>query len=279
MFGVQGENTVGLTGADLEEEALLILIRREHEAVSRGGGDGRRTDMSGSLSCQNTAVLLQQFQQQLELVLDSSTDDNDKDDDADSDDHDTHDVKTGNGNGDNSAVAGATGASSGSKKRRIQSNVVIRVIKLWLEHVAKTLHAVVDSHERATSRDISNDGEISIVITKPSVSNQTKAIESFFVRWHNPEEFEGRVVRVDEQNRVVWSPSTLFGKPIPTQIFGPTGYDILVSAAGAKCLKQKGSGRDIFPPTIVRFVHLINMLAISWNEDMLGDGWARIGGQ
>ncbi len=270
MFGTQGENTVGLTGADLEEEALLVLIRREQ--VSRGASE--KSDGIGSdFLFKSTAALLEQFQQtELELELDSS----DSDDNVASDDNDneigaiTNTVALESGEDDTLAGMGVGTTSSISKRRKIQRNVVIKVTTLWAGHISKTLDAVMDAHGRTKLRGISNDGEISMVVTKPSrvsASSNTRTIEPLFVRWHNPDEFEGRVVRVDEQNRIVWSPATLFGKPIPTQVFDPSGFDILVSAVGAKCLKQRGEARDSLPPTIVQFAHFINMLSISWNED------------
>ena len=101
-------------------------------------------------------------------------------------------------------------------------------------------------------------------------------VQIFFVRWVSTDEFEGRTVRVDNQNRVVWSPATCFGKTVPTKVFAPPEFDILVSAAGAKCLRQRDALRDSLPPTVVRFVEFIRMIAATANEDRVWSfGWGR----
>lgn len=286
MFGEAGESTMGLSGADLEEEALLILVRRYNDrAGDVGSGQNSSTNRNNKNSpstsvSTNTANFLAQLEQ---FELESSSEENDEDDDdgdGDEENIKTSDAKSGlhdpgpnevafsQQDMDNPEMIGMAGAGTG-KKRKIQVNVVIKTVKLWASNVTKTLEAVIDAHRRNTEQGITNDGEVSIVLSKPieGTGSGSSAVETLFVRWHNPDEFEGRAVRIDQHHRVVWSPSTLFGKPIPTRVFACSSFDILVTAAGAKCLKIAGTGRDTLPSTMVRFVQFVNVLGISWNED------------
>ena len=278
MFGLQGETSVGLTGADLEEEALLVLVR-QHNTGTRDVGSGKdckqnnETSKSKSIST-STANFLAEFEQ---FELESSSDESDVENnskfnisDANSGLHDSPDeARNAVGTTDNYAEDSANPEKT--KKRKIQVNIVLKMVKLWATNVTNTVNAVVDAHRRNTTQGISNDGEVSIVLSKPAdgagPGSSAAVVEPLFVRWHNPDEFEGRVVRIDQQHRVVWSPSTLFGKPIPTRVFDSSSFDILVTAIGAKCLKISGSGRDILPSTMVRFIQFVNMVGISWNED------------
>ena len=293
MFGAQGETSVGLTGADLEEEALLVLVRRHnqnnatHDAGSgkRGKQDKGVHETSSKSISTSTANLLAEFEQ---FELESSSDDSEADN-SDKPDEENNNNSKFNISDANSGLHGSPGEAedvggntktpaenSGNpekmKKRKIQVNIVLKLMKLWASNVTNTVVAVMDAHTRNTTQGISSDGEVSIVLSKPANvagpgSSESSAVEPLFVRWHNPDEFEGRVVRIDQHHRVVWSPSTLFGKPIPTRVFDSSSFDILVTAVGAKCVKISGSGRDILPPTMVRFIQFVNMVGISWNED------------
>lgn len=275
VFGHLGEAAVGLTGAQLEEEALLILIRERNkdtggasdEAKISSGGHGDKI----SSSIQSTANLLAEFE------LDSG--------DSSSDETGEIEQHVGYGGDDSSTVPVSTqhpeladpsiveGQNSSavadervqSKKRKLQTNVVNKLLKLWVEHTTRTLAGICDAQQRSKNTCISTDGEVSIVVSKPGDS----AVECNFVRWTNSDEMEGRTVRVDQRNRVVWSPSTLFGKPIPTTVFDPVAFDILVTASGAKCLKVRDERRDSLPDTMIRFVQFIRVLAMMFNEDGL----------
>ena len=278
VFGDLGEASVGLTGAQLEEEALLILIREKNKETG-GASDEVNVSNRGhgcniSSSIQSTANLLAEFE------LDSS--ESSSDETGDMSQHVGHGgayammdstVPVSTQHSELEDVSTVEGQSTGTvsieldktKKRKLQTNVVNKVLKLWVEHTTRTLAGIRDAQQRSRATCISTDGEVSIVVSKPGGS----AVECFFVRWTNSDEMEGRTVRVDQRNRVVWSPSTLFGKPIPTRVLDPVAFDILVTASGAKCLKMRDERRDSLPDAMIRFVQFTRVLAMMFNKDGL----------
>ena len=151
--------------------------------------------------------------------------------------------------------------------------------------MSKTINAVIDAYDRCKI-DLGHE-ELSIVASRPESKTDRLAaadvdvenavdegeiepidrIELHFVKCVDPSKCEGRTVRIDNQNRVVWSPPTMFGKPVPVKTYKPPEYDVLVSAVGARCLRQRDALRDKLPDTMIRFVEFVRMLASLINED------------
>lgn len=57
-------------------------------------------------------------------------------------------------------------------------------------------------------------------------------------------------------NQVVYAPTVLFGKFVPTQLFTEPRHQILVNCVGAASRRQKGQLRDSLPKQVARF-HLL----------------------
>ena len=78
------------------------------------------------------------------------------------------------------------------------------------------------------------------------------AIELVFVKWANPIEREGRTVRVVD-SRVVYDPSMMFGRPVPSSLFTGPQNEVLINCIGACSRRQRGNLRDELPELVQRF--------------------------
>ncbi len=138
----------------------------------------------------------------------------------------------------------------------------------WKESVLATLQSLTDAHSRNHGHIGAND-EVSFLVAKPSNREDASGRVVFLVRWTNPSEREGRRVRLDPQNRIVWSPAVLFGKTVASTCYDPAEYDCLVSACGAKSIRGKDHLRDKLPDTMVRFLQFLKLLVAFANQETL----------
>ena len=84
-----------------------------------------------------------------------------------------------------------------------------------------------------------------------------------FVKWTDAARKEGRVVRLDNEYRVVYSAASLFGKKVASQTFNLPKFTCLLSTCGAASRKyrgDRGSLRDQLPPEVVRFSQVAGTL-------------------
>ena len=258
LAGTVGE-PAGMTAAELEEEALLLLVRQQNalrqeqpaddkpEASKRmrGHDQGKVVDYSD---------LLRQFE-----ILPSSDGDSDEDED------------------DQAGDAEETEQAAVQQQRQAHRPAMLqRALGTWERALSETLLSIRDAHNRC-QQPIGE--EISILVRLPAegepasdtdMDAQLRSYELVFVKWVNPAEREGRTTRVDNKNRVVWSPASLFGKVVPSEVFDLARFNYVVNTAGATSKRIRGGRgelRDTLPPEVVRFVNFMKVAIMYANED------------
>lgn len=170
-------------------------------------------------------------------------------------------------------------------KPQVKLDKLDKAWAVWQEKAVDTLMSIVKCHQRSESA-IGDNGEIALVARCPLPSqspaallrnrgaeddqSETGSFEVLFVHWTNPTEHEGRTVRINNRSQVVFSPAVLFGKPVQSTFFVPPQYAILVSCVGARNFRSTGRSRDTLPEDVVRFVAVARLAAMYANKDLSG---------
>ena len=244
-------DTTGLTDAELEEEAIVLVMRSMKkdssyddyvgqvaqslasatEASSASAGHGRRTVDS---------------QRQRHGFLPSGDEATDTGGSAAASEHNSSD--------------GGGGDSEQSVDTRN------RFLAKWVAAFNSTAEALLDRSNRC-QQPLGYQDEVALLLSvaKPGESQEPAQIDEYqllFVKWDNPDTRTGRSVRVDKNFRIVYSPPVLFGKEVPRQKFAEQDFCCLINACGAASRKSRGTGgflRDQLPPTVIRFARLVGL--------------------
>ena len=273
---------VVLTSAELEEEAVLLLVRELQKQKS-----GTQPTLAGSgTTAGNAAEKADEVQQLLSNAPKR------KQKYACFEDDSAFlqqvlkqpDFESASESGGDEMVADAATAQAADAARACESQDSIRLqrktqkaMEMWSASVSATLRSILDRRQRML-RGLANNEEVSLLATRPSnmlaqeFSVDTEqasdaAVEIVCVKWTDPQNRKGRIVRVDAKNRVVWAPSHLFGKEVQSQIFSFNDYTDLLHASGAQSRKFKGQCRDAFPDDVVRFLAFCRLICSYANQE------------
>ena len=135
-----------------------------------------------------------------------------------------------------------------------------RFVGKWHAAFRSTAEALLYRADR-NQLPLGHDDEVSLLLTL----HGTDACDGFqlvFVKWVDAAKRTGRSVRIDRNFRVVYSPPVLFGKPVPEQSFPPNVYDCLINACAASSRKQKGTSgilRQQLPSQVIRFARFVGL--------------------
>ena len=157
-------------------------------------------------------------------------------------------------------------------------------LALWQGAAIKTLDAFVDCQARATL-PLGHNNEIAVLMSLPpdarrldhshtkdagSGSDAFDYFDCICVHWVDVNAREGRIVRLDANNRVIYSPPNLFGKKVPSIQFPSEKFCDLIPAAGAQNRRQKGTAgalRDSLPDPVIRLLAFMNLFCRFANKD------------
>ena len=254
---------IALTDAEIDEEALLMLIRKKNEsraATARAQEDeldavvhaaaARSAGAQSKYKCfENDAAFLE------ELTADPETESEIQSD----------------------ASLGETGVPSENVATARAARALRKTVAKWEAAVTLTMQSFVDREQRMQRGPGHND-EVSLLVTIPAESrlslDQASAegqddVDSFeivCVKWSDPSKRQGRIVRIDKQYRIVYAAPHLFGAAIPSLAFGLSQHEDLVHATGAQSRKYKGGMRDALPDLVQRFLLLARMVCAYANE-------------
>ena len=136
----------------------------------------------------------------------------------------------------------------------------------WVSAFQNTAEALLDRGRRC-EQPLGHEDEVALLLSvpKPGQTNkpaQTDQYQLLFVKWDDPATRTGRSVRVDNNFRVVYSPPVLFGKTVPSQKFGEQDFCCLINACGAASRKSRGTGgflREQLPSPVIRFARLVGL--------------------
>ena len=269
----------GLTAAELEEEALLLLARQQNAqtaAARQQQGPGEDA-MEGSKLSRTSAD--KGFVDYSDILRGFEIEQSD-DEDSDEDEAALVPVQ---------AAAAAAAPSAASEQPRHRPATLKKAHSTWQAAISQTLLAILDARRRC-QHPIGYQDEISVLVRVPvtegtaagaaaagvaaahgDVDPQLRCFELLYVKWVNAAEREGRTARVDGNHRVVWSPATLFGRVVPTEVFDLARFNYMIHAAGASSKRIRGSGsgvlRDTLPDPVVRFVNFLKVGIMHANED------------
>lgn len=245
-------------------------------------GEAIRSAGHGNRSSSCSASVGQPMESTAPLCLSGSDDDNHDDDDDDSvssaSENDSEaDDDDGNfaGRGADNVPAGPAGSGSSQPTAKAAAKLpdVPRFLVNWKIAFDLTDRSLCDRLERNKDTCGAND-EVSLVMSLDALANGddngtdigddvAARPKMFFAKWTNVPNFEGRIVRIDGDNRVVFSPATLFGKPAPSEPFRQPHFLNLVGNCGAASRKyrgHKGVLRDQLPSDVVRFARVTGTL-------------------
>jgi len=249
---------VALTHEELEEEAILLLVKhfQEHGADSKAdieihGAVGHAKDFEADDA--------------EDFDLSGGSDQND---DGDSDRNSDSDGGAAD-DGDDGPEFGANDGPAAPLK-------FPKYLRRWKEAFDLSVEALGERVKRNQHPPGHND-EISLVMSVGNVTNDggdgaedAEVPSFFFVKWTNPEICEGRYVRIDNSFRVVYAPGTMFGKKVPAEKFQTRRFACSVNACGAASRRIKGAsgtGRDELPRELVRFAQLTGTLVGRLTKD------------
>ena len=235
------DSGVVLTSEELEEEAVLMLVRNFDKDKAcfddteiQQAANRLETEASKSMAAAPG-------------VLFSASEDPSSEDSG--------------GGGD--ACLGNTGESSA---------VVPKFLLIWKNSFNDTVSALKDQRRRS-GLILGQNEEVSLVLFTPdSFLGSQQLVDNdesmpnhhqlTFVKWTDTSTLHGRPVRVDSGNRLVWSPNILFGKAIQSKQYSTRNHTILINACGAASKRYRGQGgalRDQLPGTVVRLAKFIGI--------------------
>ena len=289
---IYGKSNIVLTPDELEEEALLLVIR-EINAGKTGAESGEpqtkkaaKTAVSesiwqggrkqkGKTGPATTTAAKKDYQclQDDEMFLQRLLADQWKDCGDDEDDNEEATAKAG-------VSVPAEAASSSS------SFTAPRAYEQWKKATTNTLESLVDRLRRCRLGIAHND-EVSFLVSLPVEFQQggiydeaderadgNSSFELICIRWTDARNRLGRSCRLDSQDRVVWAPGTMFGAAVKSEHWPANKFSDLIHATGAQSRKYKGSLRDGFNETVKRFLAFTRLLMRYANSD---DSWMSVG--
>ena len=124
-------------------------------------------------------------------------------------------------------------------------------VRRWEMSVVATLNSLIDRSSRC-ARGIGYNDEVSLLVSLPPDlrpwnaspgDDEQGALELVCVKWTDVAKREGRQVRIDPQNRVVFAPSHMFGTAVPSQTFPLDSFADLLHASGAQSRRYKNQFR------------------------------------
>ncbi|CAE7824385.1 unnamed protein product [Symbiodinium sp. CCMP2456] len=288
---IYGKSNIVLTPDELEEEALLLVIRelnagktgaesseaQPKKAAKTAVADslwqgGRKQKGKKGPATAKAAKKDHQCLEDDEMFLQRLLADQWKDDDDNEDQHEEGKM----------ARAGvlADAASSSS------SFAPPRAYEQWKKATTKTLESLVDRLSRCRLGIAHND-EVSFLVSLPAELQQGSILEEadehagggnslelVCVRWTDAGNRLGRSCRLDSQDRVVWAPATMFGVAVISEHWPANRFSDLIHATGAQSRKYRGSLRDGFPEPVKRFLAFARLLMRYANGD---DSWMSVG--
>ena len=131
------------------------------------------------------------------------------------------------------------------KARAIQKSV----FEVWQESVVKTLDSFVE-RKRLSGEALGYNNEISALLSipqevhDPNLQQHDDMFDYYdvvLVHWTHVATREGRVIRLDPHNRVIYSAPYLFGKQNPSLVFDESKFCNLATSIGAQNRKQRGN--------------------------------------
>ena len=278
---------VALTGAELEEEALLLLVRTRQEVASQSQSmpppklqPGRDNILAtGKAKAPERPARETKFERS-QTDWDSVADclgreagvaQDDMESASDEDPIAVGAVAPGTSAAVRS-IANTVGVGASGSSREGQAESARRQ---WSAAMAQTWEAIKDARTRCLE-DIGFNDELSLLARKPrgvpaGGGKPEQPGELLFVKWVDVTETVGRLVRIDSDNRVVYCPASMFGRIVPTHVFMHDEHDYLVHAVGAssrKYKRQHGWLRDELPSAVVRFRAFAQVLMTYANQEL-----------
>ena len=250
----------GATRAELEEEALLLVLRfyggHKNEALQAIVSNDKPAP--GAIQPDLTAVpgKLGFF---------------DSDCDCDSDSGSGCSNDGGDEPDDEAGIAASPAAPARVK--------LPKQYQRWFTAMVSTLDALTDW---ATRREQPLGHQIAIVVSFSASAAQSSdaharsdeenagTMELMFVKWADVLAKEGGICQVDANDRVKFCPTHIFGKFVETHFILEPKYEVLMPAAGACSTRYKGPAgalRDKLPDAVARFVLLMKLLVSYTNKD------------
>eukprot|EP00435_Cladocopium_sp_Y103_P053580 s278_g17.t1 len=123
------------------------------------------------------------------------------------------------------------------------------VFDVWQEGVLKTLDSFVERN-KLCGLPLGSNNDISALLSLPQDMDDTNLqqhdelfdyYDVVLVHWTNVEKRQGRVIRLDSHNRVIYSAPYLFGKQNPSLAFDESKFCDLAISIGAQNRKQRGN--------------------------------------
>ena len=271
-----------LSRDELEEEAVLMLVRA---AQAKPPASGQADEVQQLLVTtperkrnQQQYACFEDDQSFLQNILGSGDPDAE---DAGASGSDPEEADAGMPQPVPVLAVTSEGASSSVKVEAAtgrQIKKTQRTATLWAKSFSATLASILD-RSRRMQLGLGHNEEVSLLATRPrdmlaqafsadgaNTDGQDAALEILCVKWTDPVKREGRTVRIDAKNRVVWAPAQLFGKAVPTQSFSLDEYTDLLHASGAQSRRYRGNCRDAFPEHVVRFVAFCRLICSYANQ-------------
>ena len=282
---MHANSNIVLTDAELEEEAVLLVIRQaqdkkneqKEKSETRRAGKRKRGATVASQAGQGTAEVDETEQLLARRASDKNQPANiykclENDavflgqilgEEADSDPEADAEDKT--------AANDAAGPAANDCKISRAKHSLPKSFLSWEKSLVSTLDSWLDRARRC-ALGIGHQDEVSFLVSVPvewrplgmrdarDEAEGDSALELICVRWTDVRKREGRQARVDSQNRVVYAPSHVFGTAVASQSFSRDMYSDVLHACGAQSRRYKGGLRDTLPPAVVRFLAFARLL-------------------
>ena len=271
-------DSIALTQEELEEEAVLLLIRQVNQGASyddvvddvgrklvaevaeqsqteddpQNNSQARASSQTGDLSNKQKSAgsTVARAEEQITITPFLFED---------------SDVGTSAASASSVASGELDSTDEGMDDGNAQDRLPKFVAK-WHAEFRRTAEALLFRADR-NELPLGHDDEVSLLVSLRSMNN-CDMFQLFFVKWVDAANRTGRSVRIDKSFRVVYSPPVLFGKPVPSQSFPSDGFACLINACAASSRKQKGTSgmlRQQLPPEIIRFARLMG-LHCAWTK-------------
>ena len=248
--------SAALTTEELEEEAVLMLVRHFQKTGSDGPGPspdlvvtaaiGRADADADGASVAGVSVAA------ANLSADSGSESGSED--AASEEED--------------------GPAGAAKSAHVDAPLVVPpFLKRWKDCFDLTVACLRDRLSR-NAETLGKNDEVALVMStkcaaatsQPASDDADPASEQplfFFVKWTDTSRLEGRYVRIDHASssfRVVYSPASVFGQKIPSESFSGPEFFCLLNVCGAASRRATGHSRDQLPQNVARFAQLTGTL-------------------
>lgn len=294
-----------LTSSELEEEALLLLIRNfERKDDNPHDAEVQKIIRSSEKTQRQRYILDLQPDFQAVNESDSDTSDtnsdtsvvdvvepeNDKDKSAGNVCSGMEDVNDANGGSGSAAQLPVPHPRKMTKAEEKALARLKNIVESWEGKVVSLLECVGDWHNRAQKPldpEQHEGSELSFLHRKVTVTGggggdgdgnadaqpEPEQIEQgsqseheiFAVVWTDVVKRLGRTVRIDEKDRVVYSPVVMFGVKAASEDFSKC--DILVNHAGACNKRYAGALRDQLPDYVSVFLRFCKLCVLHLNKD------------